>query len=96
MVTAGDAVYIQGIASIRGWASHPFRVTIRDGGVTGSPDYLLLEVCACSTFGETGPIIYPDFDEVGGQIQNPTLGSAGSVTGGHAHDRMAQVHPNVH
>jgi hypothetical protein len=47
----------------------PFRVTIRDGGVTVSPDYLLQEVCARSTFEETGPIIYRASSEVGGQIQ---------------------------
>jgi hypothetical protein len=69
VVTAGDDAYIQGTASIRGDGSYPFRVTIRDGRVTGSPDYLLLEVCASSTFEETGPIIYRASGEVGGQIQ---------------------------
>jgi hypothetical protein len=69
VVTAGDAAYIQGTASIRGGGWYPFRVTIRDGRVTGSPDHLLLEVCACTTFEETAPIIYRASGEVGGQIK---------------------------
>jgi hypothetical protein len=68
VVTAGDTVYIQGTASIRGEGSYPFRVTIRDGAAD-SPDHLLLEVCACSIFPEQGPIMYRASGEVGGQIQ---------------------------
>jgi hypothetical protein len=37
--------------------------------VTVSPDYLLQEVCARSTFEETGPTIYWASGKVGGQIQ---------------------------
>jgi hypothetical protein len=69
VVTAGDTAYIQGTASIRDGGVYPFRVTIRDGAATDSPDHLLLEVCACSTFAEPGPIIYRASGEVGGQIQ---------------------------
>jgi hypothetical protein len=69
VVTAGDTAYVQGTASIRGGSVYPFRVTIRDGAADGCPDYLLLEVCACSTFVETGPIFYQASGEVGGQIQ---------------------------
>jgi Tol biopolymer transport system component len=69
VVTTGDTAYIEGTASIRGGGVYPFRVTIRDGAADGSPDYLLLEVCACSTFIETGPIFYRASGEVGGQIQ---------------------------
>jgi len=69
VVTTGHTAYIQGTASIRGGGVYPFRVTIRDGAADGSPDYLLLEVCACSTFVETGPILYRASGEVGGQVQ---------------------------
>jgi hypothetical protein len=69
VVTVGDTAFIQGTASIRGEGSYPFRATIRDGRVTGSPDHLLLEVWASSTFVETGPTIYRASGEVGGQIQ---------------------------
>jgi hypothetical protein len=69
VVTSGDTAYIQGTGSIRGDGVYPFRVTIQDGAATGSPDRLLMEVCACSTFVETGPIIYRASGEVGGQIQ---------------------------
>lgn len=69
VVTARDTAHFQGTASIRDDGVYPFRVTIRDGATTGSPDHLLWEVCACSTFVETGPIIYRASGEVGGQIQ---------------------------
>jgi hypothetical protein len=69
VVTAGNTAYIQGTASIRGEGSYPFRATIRGGGVTGSPDNLLLEVWASRTFVETGPTIYRASGDVGGQIQ---------------------------
>jgi len=69
IVTAGDSAYIQGTASIRGEGSYPFRLTTRDGGLTDSPDYLLLQVWASSAFVETGPTIYRASGEVGGQIQ---------------------------
>ncbi len=82
VVTAGDAAYIQGTASIRGDGSYPFRVTIRDGRVTGSPDYLLLEVCACITFEETGPDHLPGFRRGWGADPDPTLSSAGSSPDG--------------
>jgi hypothetical protein len=48
---------------------YPFRVTIRDGAAAGSTDHLLMEVFACSTFADAGPIIYQGSGEVGGQIQ---------------------------
>jgi hypothetical protein len=69
LVVSARDTYIQGTASIRGEGSYPFRAPIRDGEVTGSPDNLLLEVWASSTFVETGPTIYRASGEVGGQIQ---------------------------
>jgi Tol biopolymer transport system component len=69
VVTAGDTAHIQGTASIRDGGVYPFRVTVRDGATTDSPDRLLLEVCACNIFAETGPIIYRASGEVGGQIK---------------------------
>lgn len=69
VVTAGDTAYVQGSASIRGEGSYPFRATIRDGAAAGSPDRLLLEVWASSSFVETGPTIYRASGDAGGQIQ---------------------------
>jgi len=69
IVTAGDTAHIQGTASIRDEGSYPFRLTIRDGGLTDSTDYLLLQVWASSAFVETGSTIYRASGEVGGQIQ---------------------------
>jgi Tol biopolymer transport system component len=69
VVTAQDTAYFQGVASIRNDGVYPFRVMVRDGAATGTPDHLVLEVCGCASFTETGPMMYRASGEVGGQIQ---------------------------
>jgi hypothetical protein len=68
VVTSGDTAYLQGTGVIRNDGAYPFRVTIRDGR-GGVPDHLILEVCACTPFAETGAIMFRASGDVAGQIQ---------------------------